>query len=133
MLLVKTRIGPSPIHGIGLFAAEFIKAGTPIWVFHQGFDQKYEMSAIDSLPPSCRDQILNYGYVNPRTGLLVLCMDDARFFNHSDDPTTCETDAGEEGMTIASRDIQEGEEITYDYFENDADGPRKLGYPTKKE
>lgn len=38
MLLVKTKIGPSKIHGIELFAAEFIKRGTPTWQFTPGFD-----------------------------------------------------------------------------------------------
>lgn len=127
MLLVKTRIGPSAIHGIGLFAAEFIPAGTHIWIFHDKFDQKYEKSVVDSLPGPCREQVYRYAYVNPRSGLWVLCMDDARYFNHSDDPNTTEVDDGREGITVASRDIKEGEEITYNYLENDADGARKLG------
>jgi hypothetical protein len=33
MLLVKTTIAPSPIHGIGLFADQFIPQGTRIWEF----------------------------------------------------------------------------------------------------
>ena len=33
MLLVKTRLAPSPIAGIGLFADEDIKKGTVTWRF----------------------------------------------------------------------------------------------------
>lgn len=38
MLLVKTKIGPSKISGIGLFADQFIKKGTTIWKFQHSID-----------------------------------------------------------------------------------------------
>jgi hypothetical protein len=37
VLLVKTRIGASPIHGFGLFTDELIPSGTPVWRFTPGF------------------------------------------------------------------------------------------------
>jgi hypothetical protein len=126
MLLVKTRIGPSAIHGIGIFAAEEIAEGTHIWVFHPGFDQRYDLADIRGLPSTCARQLLHYGYVNPASGHLVVCLDDARFFNHSDAPNTEELDDGLEGITVASRRIAAGEELTYDYLSGDLDGPRKL-------
>ena len=39
MLLVKTRLGASAIHGIGLFADEFIPKDTVTWRFTPGLDQ----------------------------------------------------------------------------------------------
>ena len=41
MLYVKTKIGQSKIHGMGLFADQFIKKGTIIWKFTPGFDLKF--------------------------------------------------------------------------------------------
>ena len=41
MLMVKTRLGPSSIAGIGLFADEDIPAGRVTWRFVPGFDQLF--------------------------------------------------------------------------------------------
>lgn len=52
-----------------------------------------------------------------RTGLYVLCADDARYMNHSDDPAA-RGDYGADpvfGVDIAVRDIEPGEELTCDY------------------
>ena len=56
MLLVKTKIGPSKIAGIGLFADEFIAKGTPVWKFEPGFDLEIprERELI-----SCQNQLEN--------------------------------------------------------------------------
>src|SRR2546429_2115830 len=42
MFLVKTRIGPSKIHGIGVFAEERIPKGQMIWVFDARIDVRSE-------------------------------------------------------------------------------------------
>lgn len=34
MILVPTRIAPSPIHGLGLFATQVIWEGTVVWEYH---------------------------------------------------------------------------------------------------
>jgi hypothetical protein len=41
MLLVKTYLSASPIHGIGLFAAEPIAKGTVIWCFDERVDRRF--------------------------------------------------------------------------------------------
>lgn len=38
MLLVRVRVDRSPIHGLGVFAAEPIARGTDVWRFTPGFD-----------------------------------------------------------------------------------------------
>jgi len=38
MLLIKTYLDKSPIHGIGVFAGEFIKKGTQVWEFNPLID-----------------------------------------------------------------------------------------------
>ncbi len=126
MLLVKTRIGPSEIEGIGCFADEFILKGTPIWRFQEGFDLKIPKDEVEKLSASGKYQFLKYAYLTG-SGIYVLCFDDARFFNHSDDPNVIELDDGERGMNIAARDIQKWEEILCDYRLFDKDVSYKLG------
>lgn len=124
MLLVKTSINKSKIDGIGLFAAEFIPKGTLIWKFFSGFDFIMKKKEVNKLPEVGKSWVLRYGYYNGDEGGYVICVDDARFFNHSGKPNTENT--GKIG-TIATKDISNGEEITCDYFEFDADAKLKVG------
>lgn len=122
MLLVKTRLAASGIHGIGLFAAEFIGEGTVVWQSHAGVDIRMTEEQISGLPVPCREQIQKYSYREKHTGLYVLCGDDARFFNHSVQPNCVDVYAGEGGdLTLAARDIEDGEELTCDYALFDLD------------
>ena len=54
MLLVRTRLGLSPIHGVGLFAAEFIREATMIWRFGPAIDLRLTDEQIEQLPAPCR-------------------------------------------------------------------------------
>lgn len=129
MLLVKTRLGQSPIEGTGLFAAERIKAGTVTWRFMPGFDQLFTSEQIAALPDVARVAIETYTYVHSSSGLYVYCLDNARFMNHADVPNTAgvHSDGAIEGYDVATRDIAEGEELTCDYRLFDAGFARKLG------
>ena len=128
MLLVKTKIGPSKISGIGLFANQFIPKGTPTWKFQSGFDLKIDKSELANLSEPAKEQFLKYAYLNPKTNKYILCFDDARFFNHSDNPNCIDTEFPDdtEGIDVAVRDIQEGEELTCNYKEFDADFDYKM-------
>ncbi|MEK7613128.1 MAG: SET domain-containing protein-lysine N-methyltransferase, partial [Patescibacteria group bacterium] len=77
MLLVKTRIGPSKIHGIGLFAAEFIPQGAEVWRFS---------AMIDRADDPTQDPSLHYAYTSKQTGRVILPGDDAKYINHSTSP-----------------------------------------------
>lgn len=123
MLLVKTSLRPGGIHGLGLFAAEFIPARTVVWRFHPGVDIRLTAGQIAGLSEASREQTRKYTYRERRTGLYVLCGDDARFFNHSPDPNCldiCEGDGGDD-VTLARRDIEADEELTCDYALFDLD------------
>lgn len=122
MLLVKTTLRMSSIHGIGLFAAEFIASGTPIWRRCPLIDIMLSEDQLQDLSATAREQIAAYSYRQRATGLYVLCGDDARFFNHSKTPN-CIDIRGEDGqgVTLAARDIQPGEELTCDYSVVDKD------------
>lgn len=117
MLLVPTVRRNSEIHGIGVFAAEFIPKGRPTWRFTPGVDAALHPEVLDRIPAASRDQFMTYAYLDIRTGLYVLCADDARFMNHSADPAVRGDYETEPvfGMDIAARDIEVGEELTCDY------------------
>ena len=126
MLLVKTRIGPSSIHGVGCFAVERIRAGQPIWVFDKRIDSRVRISELSTFPKPIQDLLKLYGYEETHDGhhTLVLCADHARHMNHSDDPNVLD-DGGE--FDVAARDIDAGEELTCNYHTFDLDAVRKLG------
>ena len=123
MLLVKTKTRVSEIHGIGLFAAEFIPKGTMTWKFLEGFDLRLPKSILAELSTPAKEQFLKYSYLDSGSMLYELCSDDARFFNHSDTPNTGSIS---DIIDVALRDIQPGEELTCDYRTFDADWELKL-------
>jgi SET domain-containing protein len=122
VLLVPTFLAPSAIHGIGLFAAEPIPAGAAVWRLDAGFDLVIDEVALTGLSTLAQLQIQRYAYVDPVLRVRVLCADDARFFNHADD-ANCRDAPGSGGRaTVAVRDIEDGEELTWDYREQDPTG-----------
>lgn len=114
MLLVKTYLDKSPIHGIGVFAGELIRKDTKIWRFVEGFDRAYSPREFARLPKPAREYLKNYGY--RVDGEILFTVDHDHHMNHSDNPNTYL----KSGYTIARRNIRKGEEITNDYREFDA-------------
>lgn len=129
MLLVKTYLGKSKVQGIGLFADEFIPKGTLIWKFVPGFDFALKKKELNKLPKVAKSWILHYGYYNEVEGGHVICVDNARFMNHSENSNTDDTNIR---GTIAKRDIKKGEEITCNYFDFDANAKLKLANKKRK-
>lgn len=122
MLLVRTHLAMSSIHGIGLFASEVIPAGTRIWKRHPLIDVSISADDLKTLSHPCHDQVLAYGYKQKRTGLYLLCGDDARFINHSTSANCIDRkDEDGTGATFARTDIAVGEELTCDYAVIDQD------------
>jgi SET domain-containing protein len=113
MLLVKTYIGKSKIHGVGVFAGEPIRKGTKIWRFVEGFDRCYTPKQFARLPKPARDFLKSYGY--RVDGEILFTVDNDRHMNHSDKPNTYLR----AGYVVARRAIRKGEEITNDYREFD--------------
>ncbi len=108
MLLVKTKTGPSPIAGTGLFADEFIPEDTVVWRFSPQIDLA---QVVDE------DMSLRYAYISKQTGRIILPGDDAKYINHSTTPNvgTRYEEGVEEDINFALRDIKVDEEITIDY------------------
>lgn len=116
-MLIPTRRERSEIHGTGLFAAEDIPAGTATWRFTPGIDLTVHPDAVTEFTAVARDWFVTYAYLDIRTGLYVLCADDARFMNHSEEPNVGGDYELEPvfGLDVAIRDIAAGEELTCDY------------------
>ena len=113
MLLVNASAGKSKLHGIGLFAREFIPKGARIWVLKLEFDLLLTEQEVAALSAASQRQVRHYSYFDEKLQKFVLSSDDDRFTNHSDTPNT--KDCGHHSEAVA--DIQPGEEITADYVE----------------
>jgi hypothetical protein len=129
MLLVKTYLARSLVHGFGCFSVQFIKAGTEVWKLHRPFDVVYTREQLLALPEPAREQANNYCYRDKSDGLYVLCGDDARFFNHADDAVL---GYDEKHRNINLVDMYPGDEFTCDYYDFDGDAVRKLGPKNKR-
>ncbi len=119
MLLVKTKIGPSKIHGIGIFADQVIRKNTVIWKFQKGFDLKIHKSKLKVLSVPAKKRFLQHSYFDARTKTYILDFDDIRFINHSENPNIA--DSGGDSDAIALRTIKKGEELTINYRSFDAE------------
>ena len=102
MLLVKTYLSKSKIQGIGLFADEFIPKGKLIWKLVPKFDLILKKKDINKLPKIAKSFVLHYGYYNDKEGGWIICVDNSRFMNHSENPNTDDTTLV---GTIAKKDI----------------------------
>jgi len=129
MLLIKTKVGPSSVHGMGCFADQFISKGTLVRKFMPGFDLEIPKSEVDKLPDAARERFLNYAYFDKESNIYTLNPDDERFVNHSDEPNVGDdlSRESEMGEMYALRDIQAGEELTENYNEFDDDIHVKIG------
>jgi SET domain-containing protein len=110
-LRVPTYLAPSGIHGVGVFTPEFIPAGSVIWTFDPEVDWTLSADDVNHFPEAYRPKIRAYCYLD-ESGVYILCGDNARFMNHSEEPNC---DDWTSRSTLAWRDIQAGEELTCDY------------------
>lgn len=128
MILVRTRVAPSAIHGLGLFAVGAIPRGTAIWRFELKFDREFSPEQFAALPPEAQAHLRLFAYVDAATGLRVLSGDHACFMNHATSPNTgAAVNSLPPITTVALRDIAAGEELTCDYGAFDAEAGWKLG------
>lgn len=126
MLLVKTMVKSSAIAGMGLFADENIKEGTPVWQYTPetcNVITKQQFTALLQSFHKTEKQLiqyyLTYTYYQEKLNGLILCMDNGRFVNHSENPnlkgpaSMPKSDSWQ--YSVACRDIKKGEELTEDY------------------
>ena len=116
MLMVGTELRPSLIHGIGAFLLEDVKAGDLIWRFDSRIDRIFSNEELETMPERLRDFLVMYSTFHEESGLWVLCGDNGRHFNHSDQPNTISLGVAF-GDDVAATDLAAGTELTTDYFQ----------------
>ena len=114
MLLIATKIGPSKINGIGVFAAEPVAVGQAVW----RRDVAVDICLFADAPVAT---LQRHAYLT--TNGWVLCLDNASWMNHSDAPTVLSVSAK---LDVAARGLVVGDELTIDYRTFDLDWQRKL-------
>lgn len=136
MMLVKTLVKESKIHGLGIFAVELIPKGTRVWNFTPGFDQRFTKEQILEFPTLLQIYSCTYAWKSKKSSLYCLSSDNGKYFNHSDNPNVLSQylDNEEEVVTVAIKDIQPDEEILDDYssFESEQDADNILFEIAKK-
>lgn len=119
MLTIKTKLQGSPVHNLGLFAAEPISKGSIIWKFDHPFDREIPKAKLKELTPLQQDFIINNASFDGKVYSLVA--DNTRFINHAPTesveggPIANCVDSEDFESIVATQDIAEGEEIFMDY------------------
>jgi hypothetical protein len=107
---VGVTVRSSVIEGLGVFAAQQFPKGTAVQVID-------DSHVVDDLHPIGHgDDARHCDYLEG--GKVVLMQPPERHINHSCDPNTYVKTFDGQRMVIALREIQPGEEITYDYCIN---------------
>lgn len=129
MILVKTRVNVSNVHGIGLFADQFIPKGTITWEYHPLFDTAFSEAEVAQMPEPAKKMFFHYAYFDKDLNKYVLCFDDQRFINHSaKHPNILSTPRRD----TAARDIEPGEEMLCNYDAYDDTYFSRLGLTEEK-
>jgi uncharacterized protein len=121
VLRIPTYLAVSPIHGIGVFTAAPIPAGTRIWDFDDRVDWRIEPEELAAFPEPYQTRLRAWCYLDS-DGRYVLCGDNAKFMNHHPAPN-CDDPEGR--YTVTNRDIAKGEELTCDYRTFDQESAAK--------
>jgi len=120
MLLVKTYLDKSKIHGIGLFSGQSIPKGKIVYKLSPKLDINLPAGKFNKLDCYSKKQIKHYGHVIKKGDRWCLAFDDIRFCNHNKNGNITTDKKSAKYQLIAKTDIKKGDEITQDYaeFEN---------------
>ena len=111
---MKTKLAPSPIHGIGVFTMRSIKAGEKLHCIPSVNPQWYTLpyASLTKLFPEVRELILQR-WPSVINGSAFLSPNDTQwlvtYINHDDSPNY------DVATDTALKDIKVGEELTEDY------------------
>lgn len=120
MLIVKTKIKPSKIDGLGLFADQDIEKGDVVYQYIPYLETIISETKFISLPKFIQEKIAHYGVKYKEK--YYISWDGDQFMNHSDNPNV--KDCGRYTATL--RNIKKGEELTCNYYEFDELAEEKL-------
>jgi SET domain-containing protein len=117
MLLIAHYLAPSRIAGVGLFTAQPLRAGEPVYRCDPRTLLTLPDSELAAWPEAARHSLLRYLYRGRGADRLerawYFCVDDARFFNHSATPN-CRWQPETERY-VAAHDLPADTELTCDY------------------
>ena len=117
MMLIRTELRPSIIHGMGLFSLESVTKGKKVWEFTPLFDWNIDNQYIEEwASPVVREYLEYYGTYHKKGHFWTSYGDNTRFINHSNHPNLMTVYPDEDIENRAIRDIIIGEELTIDYF-----------------
>ena len=117
MILVKTYLDKSKIHGIGLFANENIKSGAIIYKPSPGLDIKISDKDFSKLEKNCQKTIQHYGFKSKIDSMWHLAFDDIRFCNHSKKSNLFQREIDNIKCLVVNRDIKKDDELLQNYSE----------------
>ena len=116
MMLEKTEIRPSKIHGMGVFAAKEITGGE---VIHK-IDDSRVVDDQHPLKPQMGEDFIHRDWLPD--GTTILMKKPAGYFNHSCDPNVFVYSVDRQRFILSMREINAGEELFFDYSINALDG-----------
>lgn len=111
MLTFKTVVRKSPLHGVGVFAAEPVPKGALVYRWDPLIDTQFQRDEIPHMPEWFQE-ILNNHAVQEGDNV-YLDGGNAFFMNHSDSANTAPYSNND--TWYATRNIRKGEEVTCDY------------------
>jgi len=116
MIHIFYKIKASPVHGIGLFSDQEIKAEQLIYTPSPLLDVDITQDEFDKLSAAEQREVKYYGYFNNKTKKWHVAFDAIRILNHASEKSSNVTQ--DDNMTMrAKRDIKKGEELFQDYSE----------------
>jgi uncharacterized protein len=121
MLTIETRVAPSAIHGIGLFAAQPVEQGTIVSYFSPPLDLRVKENP-KFHSPIANTFVNEYGFQFDVPGSLIVFGDNARFINHAQKASLgyirrmlIATNREYEHAFVALHPLPSGAELTLDY------------------
>jgi SET domain-containing protein len=115
LLVIRTKIRASDIHGVGCFSVDAVKAGTVVWRLHPAVDLAFSAAQIRAMPEAFQIFLSQYASKDFGQDRYVLCSDNARFINHAVLPNLTHNKPVSADSIFANRDIAAGEELTLNY------------------
>lgn len=123
MMHIKYTLGPSALHGIGLFAGEDLAKGQLVYTASPLLDVNLTEAEFESLAEREKEEVRWWGFFDEPTQKWHVDFDVSKFINHADDATLSQDPGHTEAYLVATQDVKAGEELTQDYreFEGEED------------
>lgn len=117
MIHVKYKLDASPLHGVGLFAAELILKGTLIYTASPELDVNITQENFEALDEKEKQEVRWWGFFDTASNKWHVDFDVTHFINHNDEGTVTQDTSQSDAYLVAARDIEQGEELTQNYLE----------------